>query len=120
MIAACAGYILAANEIVIVISRIINGIGFACCSVCMSTWMSNMLPKEKIGSGMGLYGTMNALAMAIAPAIGVSVYQTLGYRFAFGAALVFSLAVLIVIQFVGDKGEPEKAAKKTGQEKERL
>ena len=53
MAAACAGYIMAPNAAVVVVSRIINGVGFACCSVCMATWMSNMLPKDKIGSGMG-------------------------------------------------------------------
>lgn len=107
MIAACIGYVFAPNEVVVIIARIINGFGFACCSVCMTTWMSNMLPKEKIGSGMGLYGTMNALAMAVAPAIGVSVYQTFGYRVSFVIALVFSLAVIVVIQFTDDRGEPE-------------
>ena len=61
MLAACLGYIFALRPALVVFARIVNGIGFACCSVCMSTWMSNMLPKEKIGSGMGVYGTMNAL-----------------------------------------------------------
>ena len=107
MTLACVGYIFAPNEAVVVIARIINGFGFACCSVCMATWMSNMLPKEKIGSGMGFYGTMNALAMAVAPAIGVSAYQAFGYRASFVIALVFSAAVIAVIQFVGDKGKPE-------------
>ena len=107
MTLACVGYIFAPNEIVVIIARIINGFGFACCSVCMATWMSNMLPKEKIGSGMGFYGTMNALAMAVAPAIGVSAYQAFGYRVSFVIALGFSVAILAVIRFVGDKGEPE-------------
>ena len=113
MTAACVGYIFAPNEIVVIIARIINGFGFACCSVCMATWMSNMLPKEKIGSGMGVYGTMNALAMAAAPAIGVSAYQTFGYRVSFVIALIFSLAIIVVIRFTGDKGEPEN----TGEER---
>lgn len=108
---ACIGYILAPNEAVVVTARIINGIGFACCSVCMATWMSNMLPKEKIGSGMGVYGTMNALGMAVAPAIGVSVYQRFGYRMAFCIALVFSIAIIIVIQFIKDKGNPVQTEK---------
>jgi predicted MFS family arabinose efflux permease len=103
---ACIGYILAWNPAVVVISRIINGVGFSCCSVCMSTWMSNLLPKDKIGSGMGMYGTMNALAMAAAPAIGVTMYQHLGYQAAFIIATGFSVAVIFLIQFVHDKGEP--------------
>ena len=35
--------------------------------------MTNLLPRDRIGSGMDLYGTMNAMAMAISPAIGDSV-----------------------------------------------
>ena len=110
MTAACAGYIMAPNAAVVVVSRIVNGAGFACCSVCMATWMSNMLPKDKIGSGMGFYGTMNALAMAVAPAIGVSIYQMFGYRVSFFIALLFSAAIIIVIQFIRDKGEPESTS----------
>ena len=120
MTTACAGYIFAPNQAVVVASRIINGIGFACCSVCMASWMSNMLPREKIGSGMGLYGTMNALGMAVAPAIGVSIYQRFGYRTAFCVALAFSVAMIIVIQFIREKGEPEKtgSAVRPGSERE--
>lgn len=110
LLIACAGYITAPNEAVIMVSRVVNGVGFACCSVCLSTWMSNMLPRDKVGSGMGLYGTMNALGMAVAPAIGVSVYQAFGYRTAFCIAFAFSITAMIIIQFVSDKGEPEKAA----------
>ena len=120
MTLACVGYIFAPNEAVVVIARIINGFGFACCSVCMATWMSDMLPKDKIGSGMGFYGTMNALAMAVAPAIGVSAYQTLGYRASFVIALVFSVAIIAVIQFIGDRGEPEKEPVSTDEEQKRI
>lgn len=106
MAVACIGYICAPNTMVIVVARIINGIGFSCCSVCMATWMSNMLPAEKIGSGMGFYGTMNALAMAVAPAIGVGISDICGYRVSFVFALLFAIATMLVIQFVYDKGVP--------------
>lgn len=106
MTLSCVGYILAWNPAFIIVSRIINGIGYSCCSVCMSTWMSNLLPKNKIGSGMGMYGTMNALGMAVSPAIGVSMYERLGYKPAFLAAAVFAALAILMIQFVHDKGEP--------------
>lgn len=106
MAVACIGYILAQNPTFIIASRIVNGIGYSCCSVCMSTWLSNLLPKEKIGSGMGLYGTMNALGMAIAPAIGVSMYQRVGYKIAFVVATAFAVLTVLLIQFIYDKGEP--------------
>ena len=110
MTVASIGYIAAFDPVVVVLSRIVNGVGYACCSVCMSTWISNLLPEDKIGSGMGIYGTMNALGMAVAPAIGVSLYQKLGYRPAFVAAALFSAAIAVIIQFVQNKGEPSAAS----------
>ena len=110
MIVACIGYVLAPSSSVIVLARIVNGIGFSCCSVCMATWISNLLPKERIGAGMGLYGTMNALAMAIAPALGISLYGRIGYRVAFIVATALAVMVLFTIQCVHDKGEVRQRA----------
>lgn len=110
MIAACISYVLAPSSAVIVLARIVNGIGFSCCSVCMATWISNLLPKERIGAGMGLYGTMNALAMAIAPALGISLYGRIGYRVAFIVATALAVMVLFTIQCVHDKGEVRQRA----------
>lgn len=118
MAVACLGYILASSPAVVVFSRIVNGMGYACCSVCMSTWLSNLLPKDRIGSGMGFYGMMNALAMAVAPAIGVNIYQKLGYHMAFVAALCFSAVILLVIRFMSDKGEPDNLPQQGGRQRE--
>ena len=103
------GYVLAPNAAVVAAARVVNGIGFACCSVCMSTWMSGLLPRDKIGSGMGVYGTVNALAMAVAPSIGIAVYQAMGYRPAFLFAVFSGAAIMVLIQFVKDKGRPSPA-----------
>lgn len=106
LVIACVGYAVSVRPSMILAFRIINGLGFACCSVCFSTWMSILLPKDKIGFGMGLYGMMNALGMAIAPAIGVALYQRFGYRVAFAAAAAFAALSSLVIQFTKDKGVP--------------
>lgn len=63
-------YAFAGNTASLIAARMVNGVGFACCSVCLATRMSLLLPIRHMGAGMGLYGTMNALAMAIGPAIG--------------------------------------------------
>lgn len=102
---ACTGYIVAADPIVLVVARVINGIGFACCSVAFSTWLSDLLPANKIGAGMGIYGLMNSLAMAVSPAMGVRIYQAFGYRTVFALALIFSVIAGVFIQFVSDKDE---------------
>lgn len=37
MAAACGGYIAAPSPAVIVLARVVHGVGYACCTVCMST-----------------------------------------------------------------------------------
>lgn len=105
------GYIFSNSAALLFAFRVLNGIGYVCCTVSMSTWMAGLLPHNKIGSGMGIYGLMNALAMAIAPALGITLYQHFGYHVALTAAAVFSLAMLILIQFVGDHGNPKPRPK---------
>lgn len=62
--------------------------------------------KGKDRSGMGLYGSMNAISMALEPAAGIHLHQMFGYRSAFIAAAVFSAATGIIIQFTSDRGKP--------------
>ena len=88
MIVACVGYIFAPTPAVVVGARIINGVGFALCSVCMATWISSLLPKERV-----------------APSLGIVVYGSLGYRAAFVLATVLAVAVVVTVQLVHDKGE---------------
>lgn len=106
MALASIGYVLAPDAGLLLAARIVHGVGFSFCTVCLSTWMSNMLPRDKIGTGMGLYGTMNALSMAISPSVGVFVYQHFGYRASFLIATAAAMGTMTIIQFVGDKGEP--------------
>ena len=112
MIVACVCYMAATSPTFLIAARLVHGVGFSCCSVCMSTWMANMLPKEKIGSGMGIFGTMNALSMAIAPSIGIWISERFGHRAAFATAGCFAILTLAIIQFVSDKGLPQPGVSK--------
>ncbi|WP_390410283.1 MFS transporter [Lacticaseibacillus jixiensis] len=107
------GYATATAGWMIAVVRVINGLGFALCSVCMATWLSGLLPRDRIGAGMGYYGMMNALGMAIAPALGIFVYQHIGYRAAFLCAVVLAGSLLIMIQFITDHGRPAAKAPQT-------
>lgn len=105
--AACLMYVLADSTVVLVIARMINGIGFSLCSVCMTTWLASLLPRNRVGSGMGLYGTMNAIAMAVGPVVGIKIHDYLGYHVAFVAATALAVFMAVMVQFVGDKGKPK-------------
>lgn len=110
MLVGSAGYVLAPAPAVVMLARIVHGLGMSCCSICMSTWIAGLLPREHTGAGMGLYGATNALGQAIAPALGIFLYERIGYRLVFLLGTALALAVLIVIRFVSDKGAPHPQA----------
>ncbi len=39
-----AGYVLTPNSTFLLICRLINGLGFVLCTVCMTTWLSYLVP----------------------------------------------------------------------------
>lgn len=108
ILVASLGYTFTTNIALIILFRIINGLGYTLCSVCMATWMAALLPADRIGSGMGIYGLASALGMAVGPAISVYLYQNYSYQSVFWVASGFSIIMLIVIQFVGNRGLPSK------------
>ncbi|MCT0162741.1 MFS transporter [Lactiplantibacillus pentosus] len=117
LLLASLGYSLTTNVTLIMLLRIVNGLGYTLCSVCMATWMASLLPPDRIGSGMGIYGLANALGMACGPAISVFLYQHYSYQSVFWLAAGCSLLLVIMIQFVGDHGEPVAVPKADAQQR---
>lgn len=101
------GYVITPNSELLLLFRLINGTGFVLCTVCMTTWLGALVPRSHVGQAMGFYGLMNALDMAIAPAIAIDVYHTIGYRNSFILAAVASILMIIVIQFVENHAMPK-------------
>ncbi|KRL63416.1 MFS transporter [Lactobacillus psittaci] len=101
------GYVITPNSELLLLFRLINGTGFVLCTVCMTTWLGALVPRSHVGQAMGFYGLMNALDMAIAPAIAIDVYHTIGYRNSFILAAVASILMIIVIQFVENHALPK-------------
>lgn len=99
------GYIFTPSAAWLLLFRLINGTGFVLCTVCMTTWLAFLVPREHVGEAMGFYGLMNALAMAVAPAVSINLYHLIGYRLAIVCAAFAALLMVIVIQFVGNHGQ---------------
>ncbi|MBM6755726.1 MFS transporter [Collinsella tanakaei] len=107
-------YAFVTDPMQVAVLRLISGAGYAFCSVCMSTWFASLLPPEHVGSGMGMFGMMNALGMAVGPAIALAISDAFGYR----PALVFGGAMaamtMVLVQFVSNPGEPVGASAQQG------
>ena len=110
LIVANVGYVIAPNAMLLMVARIVNGIGFSCVSVCLATWMVSLIPLAHVGKGMGLYGTVNALAMAIGPAVGIKVEQAFGYRGSFIISTVMVILMGVAVLLVRRGGNPTLVA----------
>lgn len=102
------GYVLTPSSGWLLLFRLINGTGYVLCTVCMTTWLAFLVPRQHVGEAMGFYGLMNALAMALAPAVSINIYQKIGYRTSLAASAVSALLMIVAIQFVGDHALPKK------------
>lgn len=87
------GYIGAGTLLMFAVIRTVHGFAFGATTVANSTVAIDVLPSERRNEGVGYYGLSNNLAMAIAPACGIWVYNVSGQ---FGTLFWLSLAVALV------------------------
>ena len=116
MCVTAVGQALAPSTVLLAVMRLAGGAGYSLCSVCMSTWFAGTLPPARLGQGMGIFGLMNALGMAVGPAVGIAVSDALGYRPALGLSAVFAGLSLAGVLLVRDAGRPA-GEKNAGAEK---
>ena len=65
---------------VLIVFRLIQGVGNAFGNGCSLTIVSDTLPKEKFTTGMGYYACAQAISQAIGPVVGVFLRDTIGYH----------------------------------------
>ena len=106
IVAGIVGYIITPGSKWLLLFRLLNGTGYVLCTVCMTTWLAELVPREHVGEAMGFYGLMNALAMAVGPAVSINIYHIVGYRHAIILSATSAVLMVLTIQFVGNKGLP--------------
>lgn len=99
-------YAAAPNITVLTIARIICGIGYAGCTVGLSTWFSMLVPSNKVGKAMGIYGTMQAISMAIVGKVAISVTNATNERVAFVVSGLFAVVTFVLAFVIKDRGNP--------------
>ena len=88
-----AGYLAASTLLLFTIVRTLHGGPFGGLTVANSTAAIDVLPSSRRTEGIGYYGLSNNLAMAIAPTIGIWIYDlTDSFDFLFWLALLVACA----------------------------
>ena len=70
-----AGYIVATSLLLFTVIRTIHGAPMGTVTVANSTVAIDVLPSTRRAEGIGYYGLSNNLATAIAPTVGLLMYQ---------------------------------------------
>lgn len=89
-------YSLANSVTVLIIARLIHGIGMGfTASTCLAL-ASDALPKEKLTQGISYFSLGQAVVSAVGPSIGLTLSKRFGYNasFAIGACVMASSAIL--------------------------
>ena len=98
--AAVAGYYFSQSIATALIPRILHGLGFGVITTIYAGVVSDLLPKERRGEGMGFFGLGTALMMSIAPFFGVWIMREYGYGVMFAVATGTQLLSLCMIHFL--------------------
>ncbi|MDD5569881.1 MAG: MFS transporter [Bacteroidales bacterium] len=94
------GYIFAATIFLLLIVRFIHGFAWGVVSVSTSTIVVDIIPKEKRGEGIGIFGVTMTIGMAIGPYIGLKIYENTDYNVFFMAAALISLMGFVLALFI--------------------
>lgn len=105
------GYSVAPAIAVLLLMRMLFGVGFGMSSTAFPTMASDIIPAKRLGEGMGYFGLSTSLAMSIGPTIGISLLQysgfnTLVFSTAFVIAVIFPLALWLVRKLPKGHTEP--------------
>lgn len=102
----------AKNDAFLVIGRLLVGIGFSIISVTLSTWVAASLPKDRVGSGMGIFGMAQAISAAFAPTLGLEIGARISYKAVFLCAAIIAFAGVIMVTIL--HSPPLSERKQTG------
>ncbi|MFZ5767408.1 MAG: MFS transporter [Bacillota bacterium] len=76
--------------------RLLHGLGWGFSTTAAGTIAADVIPKARLGEGMGFFGLASTIAMAVAPALGLFIIHRFSFALLFGtsAALAFTALVL--------------------------
>lgn len=99
-IATFIGYYFALTVLFFVILRFIHGLFWGLVTVSANTVAIDIIPAKRRAEGIGYFGAINNIGMAIAPLIGVFIYDEYGFNILIGAALVMGFFSILAALFI--------------------
>ena len=73
-------YSLSSAVLAILLLRLVHGFDWGFASTATSTMATDIIPRQKVGTGMGIFGLSMSLALAFAPALAVELMDKTGFN----------------------------------------
>jgi MFS family permease len=104
---AAGGYYLTTAILLIFLLRIFHGFGFGATTTLYGALISNIIPKSRMGEGMGYFGLGIVIATAIGPFLGAIIVLKPDYQWVFllSSGLILIAIVLTKLSRAGRENE---------------
>jgi len=111
------GYSLTMRPELLVLVRILHGVGFALQSTVSLVLISMVVPIERMSEGVANFGLSQMLAAAVMPNFGALIADKLGYSYVFYLAVALNLVACVILLFLRfDEHALAEAAQPAGAE----
>ncbi|MBI2875124.1 MAG: MFS transporter [Firmicutes bacterium] len=83
--------------------RLLHGVGWGASTTSSATMASDVIPERRLGEGMGFFGLSITLAIAVGPALGLTMVNRSGFPLLFFTCTALGLASLALGTIVRSK-----------------
>lgn len=97
-------YGLAPNIAAFSVIRVISGMAFALNGTLITAYACKFIPQCRMGEGVGYLGLTYTIAMAVAPGIGLAIFNKFGARYSFYCAGIIIMIAFFFILLIKDDG----------------
>jgi MFS family permease len=106
MLLSFVGYSLSHTIPTLIASRLLTGVGLAFVPICCLAIASDVLPRNRMSTGIGYFSLGTVICQALAPAFGLKLVNLIGYNGSFATfavlmALTIAFAYTIDVRFTG-------------------
>lgn len=109
------GYYWMSTFLLVLLLRIPHGIGWGMSTTSLGTMISDIIPPQRRGEGMGYYGLSSTLAMALSPLLGIWVMNEMGFGYVFFISTLLAV-ISVLLSFLIKDHRPDDLRKTTKKE----
>lgn len=94
------GYYLFAGLAMIIILRLVQGLGFGASTTLYGSTVASTIPNERMGEGMGFFGLGISVAYVLGPCLGAAAVSQAYFKWVFLLAALFVLLSMLLTYFI--------------------